>query len=81
VRYADFETVTRRLTPGTIISATALPGHALLLFGDAWNGKPIRLVGVGVSNFIPEQPDQLRLFEQNAIEPPALGVGGSIASC
>lgn len=62
LRYADFETVTRRLTPGTIISATALPGHALLLFGNAWNGKPIRLVGVGVSNFIPEQPDQLRLL-------------------
>lgn len=62
LRYADFETVTRRLTPGTTISAAALPGHALLLFDQAWNGKSLRLVGVGVSNFIPDQPDQLRLF-------------------
>lgn len=62
LRYAGFETVTRRLTPGTIIGAVALPGHALLLFDTAWNGKPVRLVGVGVSNFIPDEPDQLPLF-------------------
>ncbi len=62
LRYADFETVTRRLTPGTIISAIALPRHALLLLEEAWNEKPVRLVGVGISNFIPDQPDQLRLL-------------------
>jgi thymidine phosphorylase len=37
-------------------------GGSLRLLQDNWNGRPVRLLGIGVSNFLEEQPGQLSLL-------------------
>jgi DNA polymerase-4 len=64
LRYADFQTVTRQLTPPkTITTSGAIFEHALVLLDRGWDRRPLRLLGVGVSNFLSNTPEQLKLFE------------------
>jgi DNA polymerase-4 len=63
LRYADFQTLTRRLTPGGVIGEEALGPLARRLFDENWDGRPVRLLGIGVSNFVEERPGQLSFFE------------------
>jgi DNA polymerase-4 len=62
MRYADFTIVTRRRTPGTVITPEALASGAPELFEESWDGRPLRLMGLGVSNFIAAPEGQLSLF-------------------
>jgi len=64
IRWPDFTTLTRQTT---LQRPTAEPEiitkAALQLFADIWpNGKAVRLLGMGVSNFT-EQPRQLGLWD------------------
>ncbi|MGI8825114.1 MAG: DNA polymerase IV [Chloroflexota bacterium] len=63
LRYADMTTVTRRRTPGTVVTAEVLAPEALQLFEESWDGPPLRLMGLGLSNFILAPDGQLSLFE------------------
>jgi DNA polymerase-4 len=62
LRYADFTTVTRRCTPGSTITADSLKGLSEQLLQDHWSERPVRLLGIAVSNFVDDQPGQLSLF-------------------
>ncbi len=67
LRYADLTTVTRRRTPGTIVTAKLLAPGALQLFEESWDGHPLRLMGLGLSNFVPAPAGQLSLFESPSL--------------
>jgi DNA polymerase IV len=62
LRYFDFATVTRRRTPGTVVTAEALASGCVDLFESSWDGRALRLIGLGISNFIPPPSGQLALF-------------------
>jgi len=66
LRYADWTMVTRRQTPGTIVTADVLGRLALGLFDETWDGRPLRLLGVGVSNFVSAPAAQLSLFDASS---------------
>jgi DNA polymerase-4 len=66
LRYADWATVTRRQTPGTIVTAEVLAPRALQLFEESWDGRPLRLMGLALSNFIADPAGQLSLFESGS---------------
>jgi DNA polymerase-4 len=66
LRYADWTTVTRRQTPGTIVTAEVLAPRALQLFEESWDGRPLRLMGLALSNFIADSAGQLSLFESGS---------------
>jgi DNA polymerase IV len=63
LRYADFTLVTRRRTPGTVLTAGMLAPTALQLLEESWEGRPLRLMGLGLSNFVIPPAGQLSLFE------------------
>jgi DNA polymerase-4 len=63
LRYADLTIVTRRHTPGTVVTAQVLAARVFQLFEESWDGRPLRLMGLGVSNFIPAPTGQLPLFD------------------
>jgi DNA polymerase IV len=69
LRYPDLAIATRRRTPGTIITEDLLSFGALQLFDDGWDGRPLRLMGLGISNFVLEPEGQLSLFDGPALEP------------
>jgi DNA polymerase IV len=62
IRYANFTTVTRQISPGTVMTPESLAAHAIRVLTDHWNGRPVRLLGVALSNFVEETPGQLKLF-------------------
>ncbi len=64
VRYSDFKTVTRSLTLSAPTSeASVLRSTALVLLARTDGGRrPVRLLGVGCSNFMHGSIEQLRLF-------------------
>jgi DNA polymerase-4 len=66
LRYADWTTVTRRTTPGTIVTSEVLARLVPQLFEESWDGRPLRLMGLGVSNFIPAPTGQLPLFDSSS---------------
>ena len=65
IRWADFTTLTRQLTLDRPTQLdNQIYGASLLLFEKVWPpGKPVRLIGVGVSNFEPPFY-QLELWER-----------------
>lgn len=68
LRYGDFTTLTRQasLAPdGQTDSGPAIYAQALALFEAAWDRRPVRLLGVGISGLTPAGR-QLRLFEQES---------------
>lgn len=67
VRYGDFTTYNRSvsLAVGTNKTDIIYEKAIYLLEKNRLLGKPIRLLGVGVSNLSPEGAQQLSLFENN----------------
>ena len=67
VRYSDFKTYTRRKTIKNHINSTDLIYDIAkkLLINNKLLNKPIRLLGIGVSNLSPDKEQQLSLFEKN----------------
>ena len=70
VRYSDFKTYTRRKTIKNYISSTDLIYNTAkkLLLDNNLLVKPIRLLGVGISNLSCENKHQLSLFNKNLKE-------------
>jgi DNA polymerase-4 len=66
MRYQDFSIATRRRTPGTVVTAGVLAAGVRGLFDEAWDGRPLRLMGLGVSNFIATPEGQPSLFEMHS---------------
>jgi DNA polymerase-4 len=66
LRWSDFTTITRQTTlPSRINMDQEIFQTALTLFHDHWpRGKPVRLLGVGVSNLGPPM-HQLSLWDDN----------------
>ncbi|MEW6624363.1 MAG: DNA polymerase IV [Bacillota bacterium] len=63
IRYNDFTTVTRSCSFSYHLSNDKeLLDGAVRLFIDNWNGNPVRLIGVSVSNLIEVYSEQLSLF-------------------
>jgi len=68
LRYSDFETITRRFTPReSLASDEVIFAEAVRLLSQALakKRKPVRLIGVGVSNLVGEAR-QLAMFDQTA---------------
>ncbi len=64
IRYRNFRTITRQITPGTSIrTASDIVSGVSALLDGSWDGTPVRLVGLGLSNFIDEPSNQLSLFD------------------
>lgn len=64
IRYANFRTISRqRRAEGLLADATGITALALALLDGCWDGKPVRLIGVGLSGFPEASPDQLSLFD------------------
>jgi DNA polymerase IV len=64
IRYADFHTITRQRRAGTLMRADEISRHAYELLEAWWDGKPVRLIGLGLSNFVTRPRDQLSLFDE-----------------
>jgi DNA polymerase-4 len=64
LRYSDLGIVTRRRTPGTVLTAGTLAGIAQELLDAHWDGRPLRLMGLGISNFITAPEGQLPLLAE-----------------
>ena len=62
IRYGNFTTITRQISPGTVMTAQSLPAHASHVLTEHWDGRPVRLLGVALSNFVEDAPGQLKLF-------------------
>lgn len=62
LRYTDLRIVTRRRTLDTVVTAETLGPGAVQLFEEGWDGRPLRLLGLGISNFITSPAGQLPLF-------------------
>jgi len=63
IRYADFRTITRQRRTNALVTGEQVAFHALELLDRWWDGKPVRLIGVGLSHFVSRPKDQLSLFE------------------
>jgi DNA polymerase-4 len=66
VRYADYQLTTRQRTfPRPVQDAEEIAGVVHLLLQMTEGGRrPVRLVGVSVSGFVPQKPQgELPLFE------------------
>lgn len=64
LRWADFTTLTRQATlPQPVDDAATILATARTLLARAWQGQPVRLIGVGVSGF-QEAARQMSLWEQ-----------------
>jgi len=65
IRYDDFETVSIRETrPVVFSSSTSLYDAALSLLTRKWDGRPLRLVGLGLAGVTEGTIAQLELFEE-----------------
>ena len=68
IRYSDFRNVSHQM-PLAVPTASPdlLLESAVSLFGELWDGTPIRLLGVRTSKLVPEdEPVQLSLFDYAA---------------
>jgi DNA polymerase-4 len=66
IRYSDFSTITRQKTivPSFLTKDIFRTGVELL--SENWDrGRPIRLLGIGISNIDEEIPEQLSIFDIN----------------
>jgi DNA polymerase-4 len=64
LRYADFSTLTRQTTlSDPTDSCPVIDAHAAVLLEQAWDRRPVRLIGVGGSNLV-QGGRQLSLFEE-----------------
>lgn len=65
IKYSTFKSCSRQtslMTPSA--TSSSLYNCACRLFGELWNGNPIRLLGLRTSNLLPEDaPVQLSLFD------------------
>jgi len=68
LRWPDFTTLTRQITPGsTFTDAETIGHHALELFEKEWqraNHQPVRLIGIGVSG-LENPPQQIGLWDRD----------------
>jgi DNA polymerase-4 len=72
IRYSDFRTITRQRRTNALTESNDVARHAMELLGQWWDGRPVRLIGVGLSNFVTRPRDQLSLFgDDEAGETPA----------
>ncbi len=68
VRYGDFTTITRRRKiPRATCLAESIYAEARRLFAGSWDGRAIRLIGVGVSDIRPAG-EELTLFPEPECE-------------
>jgi len=65
IRYSDFRTVTRQRRTNALLRAEDVAAHALELLDQWWDGKPVRLIGVGLSHFVIRPRNQLSLFDES----------------
>jgi Nucleotidyltransferase/DNA polymerase involved in DNA repair len=66
LKYADFTSITRQTTvPATYLTKEIAAAGAALLKSN-WTGRPVRLLGISLSGFSDDAPQQLSLFEQQA---------------
>ena len=64
LRSYRFRTITRQCRPeGSVRCAEDIARAAVELLDRSWDRKPVRLIGVGLSNFVKEPSGQLQLFE------------------
>ncbi|MFH2113806.1 MAG: DNA polymerase IV, partial [Spirochaetota bacterium] len=64
LRYEDFETLGARQTmDGPFLNADGIYEAARLLLGKKWNGRPIRLIGIGLCSMKDGIGRQAMLFE------------------
>lgn len=67
IRFNDFRTITRQRTivPSYLTKDIYRTGAELLM--DNWDRKrPIRLLGIGITNIDEEQPEQISIFDVNS---------------
>jgi DNA polymerase-4 len=62
IRYSDFRTITRQRRTKSLLEAEQVAHQAIELFDQWWDGRPVRLVGIGLSRFVHHPKDQLSLF-------------------
>ena len=75
IRYADFSTITRQRRTGSITCADDIVTHSSELLDEFWDGRPVRLIGVGLSNFHTPARDQLKLSTRAHAAPRRLSMG------
>jgi DNA polymerase-4 len=87
LRWSDFATITRQLTaPQPTDDAAQIYSAAARLLATAWQGEPVRLIGVGVSGLgaLPrqlglwDQPDEKEERLQAAIKNPQIHFGENV---
>ncbi len=67
LRDFTFKTITRRVTrPEPTDDAAVIHRVARSLFEESWTGRPVRLVGVGVSGIVGREGETLSLVENEA---------------
>lgn len=66
IRYGDFKTITRQKSIATTFLTKEIYKAGCELLEANWNcRKPVRLLGIGLSNIEEDLPDQLSIFDVN----------------
>lgn len=68
VKFFDFRTVTRQITLNKFINQTDIVYKNALELFQTISKRPVRLLGIGLSNLGEEYKEQLTLFEEKKIE-------------
>jgi len=71
IRRHDFRTATRRITLETLTDQTAVLWHAAAELFEKWaraGVRPVRLIGMGLTQLSAREGQQLGLFDQDAVD-------------
>lgn len=65
LKYSDFTSVTRQATVSATFLTKDISAAGIKLLKKNWSQRPVRLVGLSLSGFESEPPQQLSFFTQN----------------
>lgn len=68
LRYPDFSNITRQETVSATNLTSEIAAAGIKLLKKNWTGRPLRLIGISLSGFDDEEPQQLSFFESAEIE-------------
>ncbi len=63
IRYNDFQTITRQKSIAPTYLTTEIYNTGVELLEENWNRRPVRLLGIGLGNFLHKDSEQVSIFD------------------